>query len=170
MISETQKEIPSPGIHSPRKAFTLIEALLIVAIIGTLLALLIPSYANLLDKSRTNRAITDISRISQKLDEFLSDHGVLPETLDELMQHTKPLSLTDPWGNPYEYLVILGKDKSDIQGIWRKDRFMVPINSDYDLYSMGKDEESQAPLTANASWDDIIRANDGAYIGLAHEY
>lgn len=168
MIIEIDRE--TTPINSPRKAFTLVEALLIVAIIGTLLALLIPSYANLLEKSRANRAIADIARISQNLDEFLSDHGTLPETLDELMQHTKPMALIDPWGNQYEYLVILGKDKSDIQGIWRKDRFMVPINTDYDLYSMGKDEESQAPLTARASWDDIVRANDGAFIGLAHEY
>jgi general secretion pathway protein G len=170
LIIVMKKETAPAAMHSPKKAFTLVEALLIVAIIGTLLALLIPSYANLLDKSRTNRSIADIVKISQKLDEFLSDHGTLPETLNELMQHTKPLPLIDPWGNPYEYLVILGKDKSDIQGKWRKDRFMVPINTDYDLYSLGKDEESQAPLTAQASWDDIVRANDGAFIGIAHEY
>ena len=170
LIRRTKKESASFGVFAHRKAFTLVEVLLIVAIIGTLLALVIPSYTNLLEKSRTNQAITDIVKISQKLDEFLADHGTLPETLNELIQHTKPLNLIDPWGNPYEYLVILGQDKSDIQGKWRKDRFMVPINTDYDLYSMGEDEESQAPLTAQASWDDIIRANDGAYIGFAHEY
>jgi general secretion pathway protein G len=153
-----------------RKAFTLIEVLLIVAIIGTLLALLVPSYTNLLEKSRANQAITDIIKISLKLDEFLTDNGTLPETLEELIQDSKPLNLIDPWGNPYEYLVILGKEKSEIQGKWRKDRFMVPINSDYDLYSMGKDEESTAPLTARASWDDIVRASDGDYIGYAHKY
>ena len=52
----------------------------------------------------------------------------------------------------------------------RKDRFLVPINSDFDLYSMGKDRISQIPLTAKASRDDIIRANDGAYIGLAYAF
>jgi general secretion pathway protein G len=153
-----------------RKAFTLIEVLLIVAIIGTLLALTIPSYTNLLEKSRTNQAITDIVKISRELDDFLTDNGSLPETLEELIQNTRPFNLTDPWGNPYEYLIILGKKKSEIQGKWRKDRFMVPINSDYDLYSMGKDGESTAPLTARASWDDIVRACDGDYIGLAHKY
>ena len=165
-----KKDSPSTCGCAADNAFTLVEVLLLVAIVGTLLALVIPSYTNLLEKSRTNRAAADIARISQKLDEFLTDHGTLPETLSELRQHTKPLNLVDPWGNPYEYLLILGKDKSEIQGIWRKDRFMVPINSDYDLYSKGEDEESQAPLTAQTSWDDILRANDGAFIGLAHEY
>ncbi len=153
-----------------RKAFTLIEVLLIVAIIGTLLALMVPSYTNLLEKARTNRAITDIVKISRELDDFLTDNGSLPETLEELNQNSKPLNLTDPWGNPYEYLVILGKKKNEIQGKWRKDRFLIPINTDYDLYSLGKDEESRAPLTAHASWDDIVRASDGDYFGLAHKY
>ncbi len=49
----------------------------------------------------------------------------------------------------------------------RKDRFLVPINSDYDLYSKGQDGESVAPLTAKKSQDDVVRANDGAFVGLA---
>jgi general secretion pathway protein G len=52
----------------------------------------------------------------------------------------------------------------------RKDRFLVPINSDYDLYSMGKDGKSSSPLTSKNGRDDIIRANDGAFIGLASDY
>jgi general secretion pathway protein G len=47
----------------------------------------------------------------------------------------------------------------------RKDRFLHPINSDYDLYSMGKDGESVEPLTAQKSHDDVIRANDGSFVG-----
>jgi general secretion pathway protein G len=52
----------------------------------------------------------------------------------------------------------------------RKDRFLVPINSDFDLYSMGKDGDSKAPFTAKASRDDIVRVNDGGYVGLAEEF
>jgi len=52
----------------------------------------------------------------------------------------------------------------------RKDRFLVPINSDFDLYSMGKDRDTVAPLTAKVSQDDIVRANDGAFVGLASEF
>lgn len=155
---------------SKKKAFTLIEVLLIVAIIGTLVALMVPSFTNLLEKARINHAITDIVKISRELDDFLIDNGTIPETLDELIQDSKPLDLIDPWRNQYEYLVIIGKKKNQVQGKWRKDRFLVPINSDYDLYSMGKDEKSNAPLTARASWDDIVRASDGGFFGLAHKY
>ena len=52
----------------------------------------------------------------------------------------------------------------------RKDKYLVPINSDFDLYSMGKDGQSAAALTAKISKDDIVRANDGQYIGLAEAY
>ena len=52
----------------------------------------------------------------------------------------------------------------------RRDRFLVPINSTYDLYSLGKDGDSKAPLSTKVSQDDVIRANDGGFIGLAARY
>ncbi|HNS56268.1 MAG TPA: hypothetical protein PKO34_04360, partial [Smithellaceae bacterium] len=57
-----------------------------------------------------------------------------------------------------------------VAGSARKDRFLVPVNSDFDLYSMGPDGVSTLALTAKNSRDDIIRANDGAYIGTAAGY
>ena len=56
------------------------------------------------------------------------------------------------------------------KGKLRKDKFLVPLNSDYDLYSMGPDGKSVPPLTAKASRDDILRANDGEFFGPAHLY
>ena len=52
----------------------------------------------------------------------------------------------------------------------RKDRFLHPLNTDYDLYSMGPDGQSQAPLTAAASRDDIIRARNGNFFGQAGDF
>ena len=46
----------------------------------------------------------------------------------------------------------------------------MPLNSLYDLYSIGKDGKSVPPLTAKASWDDIIMANDGGFVGLAKDF
>jgi len=46
----------------------------------------------------------------------------------------------------------------------------VPINSDFDLWSMGPDGKSVPPLTAKASRDDIVRANDGTFYGWASDY
>jgi general secretion pathway protein G len=52
----------------------------------------------------------------------------------------------------------------------RKDQFLVPINSDYDLYSMGADGQSNPSLNSRVSLDDVIRARDGAYVGLAEQF
>lgn len=52
----------------------------------------------------------------------------------------------------------------------RKDRFLVPINSDFDIYSMGKDKDTVAPLNPPKSHDDIIRASDGGFYGLAKTF
>ena len=46
----------------------------------------------------------------------------------------------------------------------------MPINSTYDLYSMGADGRTALALTASYSLDDVVRANDGSYIGLASSY
>jgi general secretion pathway protein G len=56
------------------------------------------------------------------------------------------------------------------KGQARTDKNLVPINADYDLYSMGKDGKSDSPLTANDSLDDIVRGNNGAFIGVAVNY
>ena len=71
----------------------------------------------------------------------------------------------DPWGRPYEYLNITLSPS-----LARKDLALHPINSDFALYSKGKDGASQPPLTAATSRDDIVRANDGQFIGLASTY
>jgi len=59
-----------------------------------------------------------------------------------------------------------------VQGLGqkRKDKNLVPINSDYDLYSMGPDGKTTSALTAAISQDDIVRGRDGIFIGLAADY
>ena len=52
----------------------------------------------------------------------------------------------------------------------RKDRFLVQINSDFDIYSMGKDKDTVATLNPPKSHDDIIRASDGGFYGLAKNF
>lgn len=46
----------------------------------------------------------------------------------------------------------------------------MPLNTDFDLYSVGKDGLSKATLAPPQSHDDIIRANNGRFIGLASDY
>lgn len=153
-------------LRKNRKALMLFELLLGLLILGTLFGIGIPVYKNQLDKAKNMKAVADIRTFSVDIYAFWTDRETLPESLDDVGRGKN----TDPWGRLYRYLKIEGKAKKDVKGKWRKDRFMVPINSDFDLYSMGKDRKSQAPLTSKQSRDDIVRANNGTFIGLASKF
>ena len=143
--------------------FSLVELLLVLAIIGTLAAISLPIYANALRQARAARAIGDIKVIEIDILVFRMSTGNFPSSLSDIGRDARH----DPWGNAYEYLSF---DDVKGKGSMRKDRFLVPLNSDYDLYSKGPDGKSVPPLTAKASRDDIVRANDGGFVGRASEY
>jgi general secretion pathway protein G len=156
------------GVASPR-GFTMVELIFAVAIIGTLAAIGVPTYKIYYYKAQVVRAIAEIRVMEKEIYLFAFDHDRYPDSLTEI----KRGSLLDPWKSPYQYLdigdVLKEKGGKHPAGA-RKDRHEVPINSDYDLYSMGRDQKSKAPLMNPASFDDVIRANDGVYVGLASEY
>lgn len=52
----------------------------------------------------------------------------------------------------------------------RRDRYMFPLNTDYDLFSLGPDGRSTVSLGDSVGLDDVIRANNGGYFGPASEY
>jgi len=145
------------------EGFTILELLTVIAIVGALSAIAIPTYTGYIEKAKETKAIADIMVLAKDIQGFELDNGSYPDSLDDVGRG----DYLDPWGNPYRYLNI-GTARG--VGQMRKDRFMVPINTDFDLYSMGKDGKSSTPLTARSSYDDIIRANDGGYIGRASTY
>jgi general secretion pathway protein G len=144
------------------KGFTLIEAMMAVAILGVAIAISIPIYTQYQVKLNTAIAVTDIVNIQVAVESHYQANDVFPNSLTEVSMNL----LLDPWGAPYQYLNLAGAPI----GLMRKDQALVPINSDYDHYSMGPDGASVAPLTAAASRDDIVRANNGSFIGVAEDY
>ena len=142
---------------------TLLELMVAIAIIGILAAIATPNYLSYLQRARYTVAVSDIRNISQAADEFAIKSGRYPDDLAEIGM----ANLMDPWGNPYQYLNVANEKG---KGKLRKDRSLVPVNSDYDLYSMGADGKSVPPFTAKDSLDDIVRANNGSYLGYAVDY
>jgi len=150
------------GLCRLDRGFTIVELLIIIGIIGTLASIATPRFFIYQEKVKVTIAITDISTIAKEIMAYQLANSQYPDDLSELgLPNT-----TDPWGNPYQYTKVEGTP----QGQLRKDRFMVPVNSDFDLYSMGPDGRSSTPFTAARSRDDIVRANDGGYIGTVENF
>ena len=142
--------------------FSLVEVMIVIALIGTLTAIAVPNYIAYREKAKIAQVISDIRNIEKMIANFAIDNDRLPVSLAEIGLG----GLRDPWGTPYQYLRVEGTPRGKL----RKDRFLVPVNSDYDLYSKGRDQASVSPFTAKASQDDIVRANDGGYVGLVSEF
>lgn len=153
---------PHP-VRGRQRAFTLFELMLVVAIVSILAGIAWPGYQQYIDQARIAQAKVDIRIIESGLERYCLKNDTYPDTLSQAGIG----DMRDPWGNPYRYLRITPTTK---KGLLRKDRNLVPINSDYDLYSMGKDGQSRTPLTAGPSRDDIIRASNGRFVGLASDY
>lgn len=121
-----------------RRAFTIIEILLVVVIIGALISMVLPRFVGRSEQAKATVAKADITtNLATALKLYELDNGNFPTTeqgLDALL--TKPKASpppenwngpyierkpTDPWGKPYVY-----KSPGDHR-------------PDYDLYSFGKD-------------------------------
>jgi len=137
----------------------------VLLIAGLLLSTVRPAYFHLVDQAKTNTTEKELKDISGKIDKFYKQNGHLPDSLGEVIS-PPPF---DQWGNPYQYLRIAGGSVHG-SGQLRKDRNLVPINSDYDLYSMGPDGKSTSALTAAISRDDIVRGRNGDFFGVAADY
>jgi len=144
------------------KGFTLIEVLMVMAIIGVLAKIAIPAYADYVEKARIKIAAQDIVTISAQIKLYVYDAESYPDSLADIGLAGK----LDPWDNPYMYLNL---DKNGNGGA-RRDHNLNPLNSDFDLYSRGKDNKTKLPITQKDSLDDILRANDGKFIDLAKHY
>lgn len=149
----------------PQTGFTLLELMITLVIAAALVAIAIPAYAHYRERMRINQAEADVSEIALVLQRYHSQHFTYPPTLAALGMAVP----TDPWGNAYRYLPI-DINPPPNKGQVRKDKSLNPLNSDFDLYSMGPDGQTQLALTTPAARDDIIRAGNGSFVGVASDY
>jgi general secretion pathway protein G len=147
------------------RAWTIIELVIALAVLGLLASIAMPLFDSYRERARVSRAVQDIRIIEAALDRYIAEYQRVPNAIDRIVDPAP----VDPWGQPYRYLKLRDAPPS-ATGDARKDKNLVPINSDYDLYSIGRDGKTQAPLSAPVSADDVLRANDGGYVGLAHGY
>ena len=149
------------GTQLDNRGFSLIELVLVCALLGIIVAIAVPSYSQLTDRARISRCAEEIRSIEKSVSAFQADRGFLPGSLADVGQE----NLKDPWGNLYVYHAVNS-------GGWTAYAF--PFggqNTDFDLYSKGSDGTSLKTLAIAdpmepTSLNDIVRASDGAWVGL----
>ncbi len=142
------------------RGFTLVEIAVVIAIAGVLLAIAVPRYQNYIDRSRIAQSVVEIGDMSTTIKKQQMSTGVLPDTLADAGYDGK----LDPWGHPYQYTNLVKNAASA-----RTNKAAAAINSDFDLYSAGADGLSSQSLSSANSRDDIVRARDGRFVGLASD-
>ena len=137
------------------------DVLVAVAAVLIVGSFAIPAFNGYLERARVARAVSEIGTMSLRLHQWQRSGHTLPQNLAEA-----GITTVDPWGRPYVYLRAADASRSHL----RKDGDLVPLNSDFDLYSLGPDGVSALALPAAPSRDDVVRAANGAFIGTAANY
>jgi general secretion pathway protein G len=136
--------------HQADAGYTLMELLIVLAILGLLTAMATPFVLRYFDHAKVSTARTEVANLSAGLDLFKLDTGRYPtsnEGLKALLTAPagvenwngpyikKAASLGDPWGRPYKYV-------------------SPGHHGDYDLFSSGPkgDETDGATKPEAASW------------------
>jgi len=93
-----------------RGGFTLMEMLVVVAILVVLAGAAVPIYLNYLDQAKVNRAMLDCKTLTTVCETYKVKYGDFPQSLQQLVQppdgaapYIAPDNLLDPWGHPYNY-------------------------------------------------------------------
>ena len=102
--------------HTPATCagFTLIEILVVMAIIGMLAVMVAPNIFNQQGGARRDAALSQISALEAALDTYRLDLGQYPDSLEGLVENDSGRAAwngpylrrevpLDPWGNEYVY-------------------------------------------------------------------
>lgn len=73
------------GNKNDKKGFTLVELLIVLVIIGSLVAVVMPRYMKSLDKAEESALKSDLATIRISIDRFYADKGRYPKDLNELV-------------------------------------------------------------------------------------
>jgi general secretion pathway protein G len=105
--------------HEKASGFTLIELMVVLAVIATLLTLAVPRYFASLEKSRESVLQQDLALMRATLDKYYGDKGRYPDALDELVSSKYLRSLpVDPITESSATWVIIPPDLPELGGVY----------------------------------------------------
>lgn len=123
-----------------RKAFTLLEILLVVGLLALLAAFVVPAVTTQGEKAKRGlamAAVGDNSPLSSAIDQFKFDTGQWPEELKYLVEKPSDSDISEKWGGPYI------KSLKGLEDPWgREYQYHAPgehNEAGYDVWSLGSD-------------------------------
>ena len=128
---KTKMKVEMRSRHT--KAFTLIELLAVIAILGLIATFAVPQVLKWVSGARSDSARIQIANLGINVDLYRLDVGSYPPTLEALIE--KP-SGVDNWDGPYLKKKVIPKDPWGNDYIYR----YPGSNGDYDLISLGSDK------------------------------
>ena len=134
------------GGHDLQRGFTLVEMLVVIAIIGMIMGLIGPRVLNYLSESRVKATRIQIQSFSSALDLFHLDAGRYPSTAEGLAALVRPTSGVAGWAGPYLRGGGVPNDPWNNPYIYRSPG----VNGPYDIVSYGADgQEGGTGLAAD---------------------
>ena len=133
--------------------------MIVILLIGILTAIAMPYYGDWRNRVKTAQATSEIIGNEAIVETYVALNKTLPNSFADMPQ----AKTVDPWGRPYVFYNIDANGK----GHARKDHALNPLNTDYDMYSLGPDGLTKPQITQKDSVDDVIRASNGGYVGQA---
>ena len=82
------------------RGFTLLEIVIVLAIVAVLAALASAAYGRYRDRVLVTQAVSDIGAMSAAIKLYERDERALPGSLDDIGAGKR----LDPWGRPYQYV------------------------------------------------------------------
>jgi len=100
-----------PASGAGRRGFTLIEIMVVMAIIGLLLTIALPRYLHSIDRGKEQVQRQNLATLRDAIDKYYGDNGQYPETLDELVARRYLRSIpVDPVSGASAWAVIASPD------------------------------------------------------------
>lgn len=102
-----------------RKGFTLIELMIVMAVIGMLLAISVPRYFKNVDKAKESVLKQDLAQMRDAIDKYFEDNGRYPDTLDTLTNKKYLRKIpVDPITDKADTWVIIEPEKKELGGVF----------------------------------------------------